>query len=316
MGKSLKEKLAIIKARAMYLRNREEAPELVDDLIESGVVGRGPDAVTDKPARPAGRPPGGDSFEQYKSGEPGPIEKIEPGEERDLDGDPFYLVLATGESVDPAAPDEQSMWARLCEWPRFVEPRMYSKLPSPRTRPAGGWKPPPFNGESVCFLDIETTGLSPTTYLFLIGLMYFTDGQFVMEQVFARNYAEEAAVLKYVRKRLSRFESLVTYNGASFDIPFIETRLAALRGQPLQPIASVDLLYTARKLYRGVLPNCRLGTVEHHIRGIDRTGDIPGAQIPGVYHEYVRTGDARAMKNVLYHNRMDLFTMAMLINRL
>ncbi len=316
MGKSLKEKLAIIRARAMNLRHRNESPELVDDLIESGAVGRGPEAVTDKPERLSRSNADQRGFEQYKTGEPGPIERIEPGEERSQGGEPFYLVTATGEAVDPAAPDEQLLWARLSEWPRFVEPRMYSKLPSPRKRPAGGWQPPPFDGESVCFLDIETTGLSPTTYLFLIGLMYSAGGQFVVEQVFARNYAEEAPVLKYVRERLSRFESLVTYNGASFDVPFIETRLAALRGLPLQPIASVDLLYTARKLYRGVLPNCRLGTVERHIRGIDRTGDIPGAHIPGAYHEYVRTGDARAMKNVLYHNRMDLFTMAMLINRL
>ena len=71
----------------------------------------------------------------------------------------------------------------------------------------------------------------------------------------------------------------------------------------------------ARRVYRGVVPNCKLGTVERHIRGVERTGDIPGRHIPGAYHNYVRTGDARAMKNVLYHNRMDLFTMAVLINR-
>jgi uncharacterized protein YprB with RNaseH-like and TPR domain len=138
----------------------------------------------------------------------------------------------------------------------------------------------------------------------------------VVEQVFARNYAEEPAVLRYVRDTLSRFEAVVTYNGEKFDLPFIRTRMAATRVKPLAPIASVDLLYTARRVFRGVLPNCRLGTVERHIRGMERTGDIPGAHIPGAYHEYVRTGDGRAMKNVLYHNRMDLFTMVVLVNRL
>ncbi|MCK4776344.1 MAG: ribonuclease H-like domain-containing protein, partial [Candidatus Krumholzibacteria bacterium] len=219
-------------------------------------------------------------------------------------------------AIDPVAADEGRQFARLAGWPRYVEARMYSSRPSLRDRPVGGWEPPAFDREAACFLDIETTGLSPATYLFLIGLMYFRDGGFVVEQVFARHYGEEPAVLRYVHDTLKRFESLVTYNGARFDIPFIETRLAAHRGRPLEPIASVDLLYTARKEFRGILPNNRLGTVERHIRGIERTGDIPGAHIPGAYHDYVRTGDARAMKNVLYHNRMDLFTMAMLINRL
>jgi hypothetical protein len=201
-------------------------------------------------------------------------------------------------------------------WPRFVESRMYGAGPRARRNPSGAGPAPGFDPESVCFLDIETTGLSPTTYLFLIGLMYFRNGGFVVEQAFARNYAEEPAVLRYVRDVLGGFDSLVTYNGASFDIPFVETRLAVSRGRPLEPIGSVDLLYTARKAFRGILPNNRLGTVERHLRGAGRTGDIPGRHIPGAYHDYVRTGDARAMKNVLYHNRMDLFTMAVLINRL
>jgi uncharacterized protein YprB with RNaseH-like and TPR domain len=324
MGRSLKESLAIIRARARNLRNRREAPELVDDLVNAGVVGRGPDAIGNKTAKSSktnrSSTKGDDGMqpdlERYKSGEPGPIETIEPGEERENDGDPFYLITAIGDSLDPASEEEEKVFGRLEGWPRFVETKMYSPRPSPGKRPAGGWKPPPFGSGSVCFLDIETTGLSPTTYLFLIGLMYFAEGRFVVEQVFARNYAEEAPVLRYVRDKLAGFDSVVTYNGARFDIPFIETRLAVVRGRPLEPISSIDLLYSARKAFRGILPNNRLGTVEKHLRGFDRTGDIPGAHIPGAYHDYVRTNDARAMKNVLYHNRMDLFTMAVLINRL
>lgn len=322
MGRSLKESLAIIRRRAKNLRNRREAPELVDDLVETGLVGRGPGAAGKTGSSPVAKI-GGDresageaALERYKTGEPGPIEVIEPGEERVIDGDPFYVITAAGEAIDPAAPQEEAVFGRLEGWPRFVDAKMYSPRPSHRKRPRGGWQPPPFGSESVCFLDIETTGLSPTTYLFLIGLMYFAGGRFVVEQVFARNYAEEAPVLRYVRDKLAGFDSLVTYNGVRFDIPFIETRLAVVRGGPLEPVSSIDLLYSARKAFRGVLPNNRLGTVEKHIRGLDRTGDIPGAHIPAAYHDYVRTNDARAMKNVLYHNRMDLFTMAVLINRL
>jgi uncharacterized protein YprB with RNaseH-like and TPR domain len=316
MGKSLKESLAIIRARATNLRFRREAPELVDDLVESDVLSRGRDASMKSGKKTRIKKEQDTGLEQFKQGNPGPIEIIEPGEERKVEGEPFYLITATGDAIDPAAAEEERLFGRLSDWPRQVEAKMYSPRPSLRDRPAGGWEPPPFERESVCFLDIETTSLSPTTYLFLIGLMYHKDGRFVIEQVFARHYGEEPAVLRYVRDTLGRFDSLVTYNGVRFDIPFIETRLSALNCGALKPIASVDLLYAARKVFRGILPNNRLGTVERHIRGIDRTGDIPGSHIPAAYHDYVRTGDARAMKNVLYHNRMDLFTMGLLLNRL
>jgi uncharacterized protein YprB with RNaseH-like and TPR domain len=313
MGKNLKDSLRIIKARAKAIRQRREAPELLDDLVESGAVTKG--KVEKKPVRDVESDTTGSGAEsvlvRFKEGEPGPIEAIEPGEDRTIGGETFYLVRPAGEAVDPTAPAEAEAFGRLGGWPDYVVPKVYGarRMVEPPV-------PPPFDKETVCFLDIETCGLSPTTYLFLIGLMFWEQGRFVCDLVFARNYAEERAVLQYVRKTMSRFDTVVSYNGNSFDLPFIETRMSANRVEPLAPFASVDLLYTARRVFRGILPNNRLGTVERHIRGIKRTGDIPGRYIPDAYHDYVRSGDARAMKNVLYHNRMDLFTMAILINRL
>ena len=49
---------------------------------------------------------------------------------------------------------------------------------------------------------------------------------------------------------------------------------------------------------------------------VERVDDIPSRFIPRAYHEYVRTQDARITRNVVYHNRMDLFTMAVILNRL
>lgn len=316
MGRSLKESLAIIRARANAIRRRGKAPELVDDLVEAGAVTWG---KPEESAATASRRDAKDvdaavtesSLDRYKTGEPGPIEAIEPGEVRSIESGSFYLVRPVGEGIDPTAPREAEAFGRLCGWPEYV-----TAASSRAGRSTRRIETPPFDRESVCYLDIETTGLSPTTYMFLCGLMFWKNGELIVEQAFARNYAEEPAVLEYVRDTLSRFDAVVTYNGEKFDLPFIRTRMAANRVKPLKPITSVDLLSAARRVFRGVLPNCRLGTVERHIRGIKRTGDIPGAHIPGAYHDYVRTGDGRAMKNVLYHNRMDLFTMVVLVNRL
>ena len=61
------------------------------------------------------------------------------------------------------------------------------------------------------------------------------------------------------------------------------------------------------------MPNCRLQTLERCLFGRYRTEDIPSNEIPQAYHDFVRTGDAHLLPNVLYHNRMDMLTMAELV---
>jgi uncharacterized protein YprB with RNaseH-like and TPR domain len=183
-----------------------------------------------------------------------------------------------------------------------------------RRAPSRQTAPP--DPRSVLFLDIETAGLSANTYAFLVGLMFWEDGRFVSEQIFAREYNEEEGMLRRVRSTMERFATVVTYNGASFDLPFLRQRMTVLRVPDIAPIDSVDLLHTARRVYKPLLPNCRLVTVEKHLRGVERVDDIPSRFIPRAYHEFVHTRDARLMRNVVYHNRMDVFTMAVMLNHL
>jgi uncharacterized protein YprB with RNaseH-like and TPR domain len=172
----------------------------------------------------------------------------------------------------------------------------------------------PVSAADFCFFDIETTGLTPSTYVFLCGMMTIRDGRFFIEQAFARDYSEETGMLGYVRDVLERFRVLVTFNGASFDVPFVKTRMAVARIDYAGPLEHVDLLPPARPRFRGVLPDCRLETIERHLRGMSREDDIPGSEIPDAYHEFVRTGDARKIKRILHHNRMDLLAMVGLFN--
>jgi len=161
----------------------------------------------------------------------------------------------------------------------------------------------------VLYLDIETTGLSSTP-VFLVGLMHYTGVDFHLRQFFARDYSEEAAILGAVAEAMQDFEVLVTYNGKSFDAPFIRDRAVAngleveFRGRHL------DLLHEARRRWRGIFPNCRLQTLEERICKRLRVGDIPGELIPQAYHDFVRTGNARQMCDVLHHNALDLIAMA------
>jgi uncharacterized protein YprB with RNaseH-like and TPR domain len=284
----LKKRLALIKARA----NRFKRFRLIDN-------------VTQTPIKKAAI----DSFEPETSMPNGRLEELVRGEACDMEGRQFYLVRLKGSEFD--------QWAQK-EAMNFRSPRedQAEECKNPVTGSLIGADPIECAKEKVCFFDIETTGLSPSTYVFLCGMMFLEGNDFIFELAFARDYEEEGGMLHYVRKKFEEFDSVVSFNGKSFDLPFVKTRMAVNRIDFEENFSHVDLLYFARRAYSGVLENCKLQTIELHLRSEGRTGDIPGRLIPQAYHDYVRTGEAGLMARVIYHNQMDLLTMAILYNRL
>ena len=166
----------------------------------------------------------------------------------------------------------------------------------------------------VLFMDIETTGLGNSP-LFLIGIMFWEMAGFEVRQFLARDYAEEATVISCFIEACASKKLLITFNGKSFDMPYIRARAAVNRIPFQTTLGHFDLLHECRRIWRDVLPNCRLQTLERHICNRIRFGDIPGSQIPEVYHEYVRSSNARLMGDILKHNLLDLVTMADLMTR-
>jgi uncharacterized protein YprB with RNaseH-like and TPR domain len=169
--------------------------------------------------------------------------------------------------------------------------------------------------EDLVFLDLETTGLGSTP-LFLIGAMKWEESGLVVRQYFARSYAEERAVLERFLADVADQPLLVSFNGKSFDLPYVRVRSAAT-GVPFRIApAHLDLLHVSRRIWRGRLPDCKLQTLERAVCGRMRAGDIPGSEIPQAYHDFVRTGDARQMVTCLHHNLLDLVTLADLMTRM
>jgi uncharacterized protein YprB with RNaseH-like and TPR domain len=169
-----------------------------------------------------------------------------------------------------------------------------------------------FDPGQALYLDIETCGLTSTP-LFLVGIMYYKDGDFHLEQLLARDYTEEEPLLDYLADVVDRTGILVTYNGRSFDFPYIVER-ALLHRKYFDPDKPhFDLLHEARRRWKELLPDCKLQTIERRILRRTRMADIPSADIPEVYHDYVRTGDTVRMKAVLHHNLIDIISMAEII---
>ncbi len=171
---------------------------------------------------------------------------------------------------------------------------------------------------TFAFLDTETTGLSggTGTYAFLVGVGRYDGQEFHLAQFFMRDPMEEPALLAALTEFLRPCQALVTFNGKGFDVPLLNTRyITNGERSPLASMAHLDLLPLARRLWRSRLPSRALGYLEEHILGLVRDEeDVPGWVIPSLYFGYLRSGDARSMKSVFYHNAVDVLSLAALLS--
>jgi uncharacterized protein YprB with RNaseH-like and TPR domain len=167
------------------------------------------------------------------------------------------------------------------------------------------------------FLDTETSGLAggTGTYAFMVGIGRFVGDQFALRQFFLRDPAEEPAMLEAITHFLAPAQALVTFNGKAFDAPLLATRYRLNHiPAPFDEYAHLDLLPLARRLWRDRLESRALKYLEQHVLGLTRTTEeVPGYEIPWLYFDYLRTGDARPLAGVFYHNAMDVVAMAALL---
>lgn len=168
------------------------------------------------------------------------------------------------------------------------------------------------------FLDTETTGLNGAgTLAFMVGVGFFDGDAFVVRQYFLRDPGDEPAMLLLLQELSQHYAGLITFNGRSFDVPLLDGRYLINRlpcDLPQRP--HIDLLPPARRLWRYRFSSCSLGSLEKNLLGLKRTEeDVPGWLIPGLYHQYLQTGDGREMARVFYHNRLDILSMVTLAGR-
>lgn len=165
------------------------------------------------------------------------------------------------------------------------------------------------------FMDTETTGLAggTGTLAFLLGMARFSDGALELTQLFLTGFEGEGAMLEAARAYLDGAETLVTFNGRSFDAPLLATRYRlAGESDPFAELRHVDLLHVTRRTFKKSWPDCRLQTVERRLLGVERIGDLPGSEAPEAWFEWVRHGRDGRLADVFAHNRLDLLSLAVL----
>jgi uncharacterized protein YprB with RNaseH-like and TPR domain len=169
--------------------------------------------------------------------------------------------------------------------------------------------------DHALFLDLETCGLSSST-VFLAGTMHWNGEDFVLRQYFARHYGEEGPLLRALNEAMGGFEFLVTFNGKSYDVPFLQGRAVVHDVRLGLPPQHLDLLHPARRRWRDRLADCKLKTLESRVCRRRRAGDVPSEEVPGLYHDYVKHGDPYRLVPVFHHNLLDVITMGELLGAL
>jgi len=168
----------------------------------------------------------------------------------------------------------------------------------------------------VCF-DTETTGLAGGvgTKAFMIGTAQWQRGELLTRQLYLTALHGEAAMLNAFAESLPRDAILVSYNGRSYDAPLLKGRYRIHRQRhPFDALPHVDLLHPTRRAYHGVWENCRLATIERNVLGVKRDNDLTGAQAPAAWLAFLRGHESRSLGRVLAHNRVDLKSLAGLLD--
>lgn len=176
-------------------------------------------------------------------------------------------------------------------------------------------QPKPILDENILFLDIETTGLKPETSKITIigtltnsGIRQFYDDE---EQEILKSFLNFMEDMK--------FNELITYNGNSFDIPFLQTRMKDHNVTVPLPLRHIDL-YEIRK------SEIQIQKEENGTRGYTSATQSITCEKYGIYVPRNTSGEYMAklfskpshkitpndVCDLLHHNATDLFALSSL----
>ena len=171
--------------------------------------------------------------------------------------------------------------------------------------------------KGLLFFDIETTGLSAqTSCVYLIGYMRREEDKCVLTQLFCEDMSEEEEMLKVFASELSHEETLVHFNGAGFDIPYLNKKFKKYGIDRYIDAEKTRDLYKEILHFKKYLPtdNLKLKTIEA-AAGFSRKDTFDGAELIKIYSELLgRIRLASITKKEEDVNRVEEMTAALLLH--
>ena len=157
------------------------------------------------------------------------------------------------------------------------------------------WRLYEFFKEDAVFLDIETTGLDKHDDITVFGLYDGLNTKIMIKGINLDYYA--------LKKELQKYKLIVTFNGASFDLPFIERIYPSL----LPKIPNFDVKSVTDRLgLKGGLKNIE------KILGIKRSNIVDkfyGGDALTLWRMYRATGDDYYLNLLIDYNEYDIMNL-------
>lgn len=184
---------------------------------------------------------------------------------------------------------------QIQQWTKAVEKRD-AKFFAEQLAPAEHWQLYELLGDSVCYVDIETTGLYPGYHK--ITLFGIFDGKNYEALVAGKNLTSRS-----LHKALRGCKLLVTYYGRVFDVPFLSKAYPTVDWN----IPNFDLCFAGRRLgFKGGLK-----AVEK-LLGLERPEEIEhidGFEAVRLWYRYV-SGNKKALDRLIAYNQADTMNLA------
>jgi len=167
--------------------------------------------------------------------------------------------------------------------------------------------------ESCAYLDIETTSLSPGNGELTVVGVYLQNGSMVRQSSprtgeFIQLVGDEISNVR-LDEITENVQTLYTYNGARFDLPYIKAKLG------------LDL--TQRRVHRDLMYDCWRNNLYGGLKAVERqlgirrqTAGIDGRMAVQLWWNYQRSGDVTLLETLLKYNREDVLNLKMLRNKL
>jgi uncharacterized protein YprB with RNaseH-like and TPR domain len=188
-----------------------------------------------------------------------------------------------------------------------------------------------FKLQDLLFIDIETLGIYDSPII-IIGLGFFQNSQFQIKILFARDLEEEIALCDHFRKEiLPHFQCFVSFNGKSFDIPYIANRLLYFFEE--NPMIStdevpyenantkyhhIDLYHNCRRKYKGMFNSYTLTNMERKLLEIKRDNELPSSLVGFCYKLYLEDPQRYVglIREIIHHNYWDIYSLPLILSRL
>lgn len=168
------------------------------------------------------------------------------------------------------------------------------------------------------FFDIETSGLShKNCNIISITALFYENNTYKIYQLFLEHLIDEKDMLKYFKELIKHKKYAITYNGNTFDIPFISSKSLKLGVElNFDEYIKIDLYNDLRHIKNKMaISDLKLKTVEEFFN-IKRNDTISGQDVVILYEAYKIEPRKEFVSLILQHNYEDVYNLPILLKKI